>query len=139
MYGKKCISLVLALCMALPLGAAAEETRDFSEEIAELPELSAAQKLESGERDAMLLHIEDLWETGYYAMSGEERAQAEAAEGFENLEALTSYLRADQADRLQWVDCGDFSLGNLGGRGGLLPGGGRIGALWGEDRHPDHE
>ena len=113
MYGKKFLSLALSLCMVLPLGAAAEEAGDFSEELSKLPELSAAQKLESGERDAMLLHVEELWETGYYALSGEERAQAEATEGYENLEALTAFLRADQADRLQWVDCGDFSLGSL--------------------------
>ena len=113
MYSKKIISLALALCMVLPLGVSAEETGDFTEKISQLPELSAAQKLESGERDALKLHVEELWETGYYALPGEERAQAEEAEGFENLEALTSYLREDQADRLQWVECGDFSLGSL--------------------------
>ena len=113
MYSKKIISLALALCMVLPLGVSAEETGDFTEKISQLPELSAAQKLESGERDALKLHVEELWETDYYALSGEERAQAEEAEGFENLEALTSYLREDQTDRLQWVECGDFSLGSL--------------------------
>ena len=107
MYSKKIISLALALCMVLPLGVSAEETGDFTEKISQLPELSAAQKLESGERDALKLYVEELWETDYYALSGEERAQAEEAEGFENLEALTSYLREDQADRLQWVEWGD--------------------------------
>ena len=63
MYGKKIISLALALCMVLPLGVSAEETGDFTEKVSQLPELSAAQKLESGERDALKLHVEEQFTT----------------------------------------------------------------------------